>query len=106
MRTYSSGWSESRDKAADQVRGLIEDAEALLRSTAGYSSEELQAVRSRLRETLERAGGRYRDAQQSAVASYREATAKTDAYVHDNPWRAVGIAAAVGVVIGLLAIRR
>jgi len=30
----------------------------------------------------------------------------TDDYVHDNPWQAIGIAAAVGFVAGLLMNRR
>jgi ElaB/YqjD/DUF883 family membrane-anchored ribosome-binding protein len=30
----------------------------------------------------------------------------TDAYVRDNPWKAVGLGAAIGVVIGLLIARK
>jgi ElaB/YqjD/DUF883 family membrane-anchored ribosome-binding protein len=30
----------------------------------------------------------------------------TDDYVHENPWQAIGIAAAVGLVAGLLMNRR
>jgi len=92
--------------AIGQVRGLVDDAEAVLRSTAGHAGAELEAARARLRDQLDRAQDLFDDARRSAAQSYRQASAQTDAYVHDNPWRAVGIAIAVGVVIGLLAPRR
>jgi ElaB/YqjD/DUF883 family membrane-anchored ribosome-binding protein len=40
-----------------------------------------------------------------AVDHAKAAARYTDDYVHDNPWRAVGVAAAVGL-IGLLMNRR
>ncbi len=36
------------------------------------------------------------------LAKTREAAKATDEYVHDNPWKAVGIGAAVGVIVGML----
>ena len=36
----------------------------------------------------------------------RDAARATDDYVHDNPWQAVGAAAAVGFVVGMLMTRR
>ena len=35
-----------------------------------------------------------------------EASEVTDEYVHENPWAAIGIAAAIGIVIGFVAGRR
>ena len=48
--------------------------------------------------------GRYSWAQiQDAVVSRtREAAETTDQYVHENPWKVVGIAAGLGFVLGLL----
>lgn len=37
---------------------------------------------------------------------YKRATTAVDGYVSDSPWRAVGIAAALGVLIGFLTARR
>ena len=39
-------------------------------------------------------------------AFIREAAARADEYVRDNPWTGVGIGAAVGVVLGVLLTRR
>ena len=36
----------------------------------------------------------------------RQVTKTTDSYVRDNPWQVVGIAAVVGVALGVLMSRR
>ena len=41
-----------------------------------------------------------------AVDKYKQATTAVDGYVSDNPWKAIGISAAIGVLIGFLAARR
>jgi ElaB/YqjD/DUF883 family membrane-anchored ribosome-binding protein len=44
---------------------------------------------------------------QGAVVGQAKATAQaTDDYVHTHPWQAVGIAAAIGVILGMLISRR
>ena len=40
------------------------------------------------------------------VDTTRQAAKATDHWVHDNPWKAIGVAAGVGVLIGLLINRR
>jgi len=40
------------------------------------------------------------------VAKTRAAAKATDAYVHESPWTAVGIAAGVGLLVGVLIGRR
>lgn len=41
-----------------------------------------------------------------ATRKYKQATSVVDGYVSDNPWRTIGIAAALGVLIGFLAAKR
>ena len=36
----------------------------------------------------------------------RQVSKSTDIYVRDNPWQVVGIAAMIGIVVGILASRR
>ena len=38
--------------------------------------------------------------------STKQAVKVTDDYVHENPWRSIGIGAAAGLLIGFLAARR
>jgi ElaB/YqjD/DUF883 family membrane-anchored ribosome-binding protein len=41
-------------------------------------------------------------AQDVAVARYRRVTEGTDDFVHDNPWKAITMAAIGGLIVGLL----
>jgi ElaB/YqjD/DUF883 family membrane-anchored ribosome-binding protein len=44
---------------------------------------------------------------ESAVADKtRQMANVTDEYVHEHPWKAVGVAAGIGLIIGLLISRR
>jgi ElaB/YqjD/DUF883 family membrane-anchored ribosome-binding protein len=46
------------------------------------------------------------DAREALLVKTKAAAKVTDAYVHENPWKAIGVAAGVGLVIGLLIGRR
>lgn len=85
---------------------VVADAEALLKATANQGGEKLAEVRAKAEESLRVVKARMADAQAALLARTREAAKATDAYVHENPWRAVGVAAGVGLVIGLLIGRR
>lgn len=41
-----------------------------------------------------------------AADKYKQTTTAVDGYVSDNPWKTIGIAAAIGALIGFLAARR
>jgi ElaB/YqjD/DUF883 family membrane-anchored ribosome-binding protein len=90
------------DKLMDDLRTVIHDAEALLKATSAQTGEKLGEVRARAEESLRQARTRLAEAQQTVTQHAHELTAATDQYVRENPWRAVGIAAGVGVLIGLL----
>jgi ElaB/YqjD/DUF883 family membrane-anchored ribosome-binding protein len=44
----------------------------------------------------------WKQIQEAVVSKTREAAENTDQYVHENPWKVVGIAAAFGFVLGLI----
>lgn len=87
-------------------KAVVSDAEALLKATAGQSGDKLAATRARVEESLGVARARLAEMQTTAVAKAKAAAKATDAYVHENPWKSVGLAAAIGVVVGLLIGRR
>ena len=92
----------SADKLMEDLRLVVTDAEELLRATAGQAGEKVAAARARAAESIDAAKARIAQAGYAAAAQTREAARAADDYVHDNPWAAVGVAAAVGVVIGIL----
>lgn len=62
-------------------------------------------VRARAEDSLRVVKTKMADEQAALLVKTREAAATTDAYVHENPWTAVGIAAGVGLAVGLLSDR-
>lgn len=92
----------SKEKLMQDLRVVVADAEELLRATAGQAGEKVSAARERIQENLAAAKQRLAAAQDAVIARTKEAAKVTDEYVHENPWKAVGIAAGVGLVIGML----
>jgi ElaB/YqjD/DUF883 family membrane-anchored ribosome-binding protein len=96
----------STDKLVEDLHAVVRDAEALLQATAAQTGDKIDGLRIRAKESLHQARVRLAEAEKEAVREVGEAAHATDQYVHRNPWQAVGIAAGVGLVIGLLIGRR
>jgi ElaB/YqjD/DUF883 family membrane-anchored ribosome-binding protein len=86
---------ESADNLMNDLRAVIADAEELLRATAGEAGPKMQEVRARAEESL-----------RAAREHLSGAGAELDSQVRANPWMAVGIAAAIGLVAGVLLARK
>jgi ElaB/YqjD/DUF883 family membrane-anchored ribosome-binding protein len=102
----SNGTDVSREKLASDLRVVIADAEELLRATAGQMGEKAVVARERIQESLRVAKDKLARAEEAVIDKTKAAARATDDYVHDHPWGAVGIAAAVGLVVGMLISRR
>jgi len=92
----------STENLMHDMRAVVTDAEELLRATAGQAGEKVTAARERIQANLAVAKERLAEAQHTVVEKTKQASKATDEYVHDNPWKSVGIAAGVGLVVGLL----
>lgn len=95
----------SKEKLMQDLRVVVADTEELLRATAGQAGEKVVAARERIQGNLAVAKQRLVAAQDAVVVKAKEAAKVTDDYVHENPWRAVGIGAGVGLIIGMLITR-
>lgn len=96
----------NKDKLVADLKVVVADAEELLRATASQAGEKVAVARERIQASLATAKVKLGEAERAAVAKAREAAKVTDEYVHDNPWQAVGIAAGIGFLLGLLIGRR
>ena len=96
----------SKDKLIQDLKAVVSDAEELLRATANQAGEKISAARERIQDSMHRAKVKLADAEGVMLDKTKEAARATDEYVHENPWKAVGIAAGVGFLVGLLISRR
>lgn len=98
--------STQTEKLMADLRLVVTDAEALLRATAGQAGNGAAELRTKVEATLARARSGLVQVQDTAVAQAKAAGRHADEYVHENPWRSIGIAAGVGLVVGVLIGRR
>lgn len=106
MKTRSIG-DTTRDKLITDFKVMMSDTEDLLRATAGQGSDTLSAVRSRAESSLRSARSQLDEMQRDATRQARIAARYASDYVRENPWASAGIlAAAAGVVIGWMLMRR
>lgn len=96
----------TKEKLAQDLKIVISDAEDLLRATASQAGEKVAAAREKIQDSLRRAKLKLADVEDVIIDKGKQTARATDEYVHDHPWRAVGIAAGIGFVIGLLIGRR
>jgi ElaB/YqjD/DUF883 family membrane-anchored ribosome-binding protein len=92
----------STDKLVADMRNVINDAEELLRATANAAGDRASAARIHMEDSLRAAKAKLAETQDAMVDRAKAAAQATDDYVHANPWKAVGFAAAIGVIIGML----
>ncbi|MDP2810246.1 MAG: DUF883 family protein [Rhodocyclaceae bacterium] len=96
----------TRDKLVADMRVVVADAEELLRATASQAGDKMVEVRARVQDHLASAKVRLAEAEAAVIDRAKAVGHATDDYVHDNPWRSVGVAAGVGFIVGLLIGRR
>lgn len=106
METHFEGMQAetpvSKEKVKEDLRNLVNDAEELLKATAGDMSEKAKAARSRLNAALEKAKATYQRLEEKTV----EAAKATDKVIRNHPYESIGIAFGLGLLIGVLVARR
>jgi ElaB/YqjD/DUF883 family membrane-anchored ribosome-binding protein len=96
----------NRDKLVQDMRVVIADAEDLLRATANQAGEKIAVARERIQDSLHQAKVKLAEAEAMVTERAKQAARYTEEYVQENPWRAIGIAAGIGLLLGLMISRR
>ena len=95
-------FNRAKGKITDDLKTIVSDGEELLKAAANASGEGFTAARAKFAERVTSAKARLADLSQPVVERARQA----DDYVHGSPWTAIGVVAAAGILIGLLAAKR
>jgi len=94
------------DSLMDDLRAAIAEVESLIESAATGAGEQAAEIKAKAEHTLHDAKQRLSSAQEAIGDQARRSVRDADRYVHDKPWQAIGIAAGVAFVVGLLVSRR
>jgi ElaB/YqjD/DUF883 family membrane-anchored ribosome-binding protein len=96
----------SSDQLIGEFKALMADAEALIKATEGHADGAIGSIRSKALETIAGAKESLAGIEGQLADKAKAAAASADDYVHRNPWEAVGVAAGLGLLIGLFIRRR
>lgn len=96
----------SKEKLVRDLQRVIADAEELLHATADQTEGKVVELRERIRRNLMDARHKLGDIEEAVKGKTKQVARATDDYVHEHPWLAIGTAASVGLVMGLLISRR
>jgi ElaB/YqjD/DUF883 family membrane-anchored ribosome-binding protein len=99
-------FERSREALVKDFADVLTEADALLKQAAKESGDKATDLRAQVEAKLRSAKIKLQDLQDDAVDRARVAARVTDEYVHDNPWQAIGIGAAIGFLFGLVLGRR
>ena len=88
-----------------EFKALMADAEALIEATEGHADDAVKTIRSKALKTLAGAKESIADFEGVLSDKAKAAVKGADHFVHHNPWESVGVAAGLGLIVGLF-IRR
>lgn len=106
--TYNtgSGFNEARSRFDDDVHRVVSDTESLLDATGEAGNEQMAKLKSKTKQSVESLRAAVASAPEKIRSQIHDQTATAEQMVRDRPLQAMGVAAGIGLLIGLLAVLR
>lgn len=98
--------ADAKQGLATNLRRMIEEADHLLSSAANTGDQAFDAVRDQFSDQVRKMRDQLDDLEDAALYRAKRAARAANHTVHEHPYGAMGVAAAVGLLIGFLAARR
>jgi ElaB/YqjD/DUF883 family membrane-anchored ribosome-binding protein len=98
--------ASSQDQLLEEFQALVRDTEQLLQHSASLAGEQAEELREQIRSSLGRARATLHNAEGALLERGKAAVQATEGYVQTHPWQTLGVAAAIGLLLGMLITRR
>ncbi len=98
----SADAATANEQLASDLKSVVQDAEELMKATAGQTGEKVAQVRSRLKAAIESAKATCQQWEEKTVAAAKA----TDKTIRTHPYESIGIAFAAGLLVGVLVARK
>ncbi|HEY2145501.1 MAG TPA: DUF883 family protein [Steroidobacteraceae bacterium] len=92
--------------ASVEIKNLLADVEELVARIADLQDADVNRLRSKVQRAVDAARESLADGAESVRRQAQSVADSADDYIRESPWQAVGIAALVGAVVGMLLTRR
>jgi ElaB/YqjD/DUF883 family membrane-anchored ribosome-binding protein len=96
----------AKDYANGEINSFIENVEDLTHALKNVDTPEIARVKAKVKIALAAAKSALADGAAQVRSQALQVSKTTDNYVRDNPWQIVGVAALIGIAVGILASRR
>ena len=96
----------AKDYANGQINNFIDNVQDLTDALKDVDTPEIARVKAKVKIALAAARSALSDGAAQVRTQAKQVTKTTDTYVRDNPWQVVGIAALIGIAVGIVATRR
>jgi ElaB/YqjD/DUF883 family membrane-anchored ribosome-binding protein len=98
--------SDIKAVASGEIKSLIADVEDLMARIADVKDADVMRVRNKVQRAVDATKQTLADGADTIRQHAQNVANTADDYVRESPWQAIGIAALVGAVVGILATRR
>jgi len=107
MESYDSPTMRKVSEFANgQVDNFLDSVDDLTRALKDVESPDIERVRAKVKLALIAAKSAVADAASQVRTQARDVGKRTDSYVRENPWQVIGVAAVIGLAVGILTSRR
>ena len=101
-----AGPSSDSERFLAELKTFVADADGLLQQAKSLSGTAALAAREEFERRLSQARTQYAAARTVAVDHAHDYMDRTESYVRNEPWKAIGIAALAGAIVGVMLSRR
>ena len=101
-----SGFDDIKATASVEIKNLLADVEELVARIADMQDADVDRLRSKVQRAVDAAKETFADGAESVRRKAQSVADSADDYIRESPWQAVGIAALVGALVGVLLTRR
>ena len=102
----SDGINDIKSAASGEIKNLIADVEDLMARIADLKDADVVRVRGKVQRAVDATKQSIAESADSIRRQAQNVASTADDYVRESPWQAIGVAALVGAVVGILATRR
>ena len=102
----ADGVSDMKAAASVEIKNLVADVEDLMARIGDLKDADVVRVRNKVQRAVDATKQSLADGADAIRQRAQSVASTADEYVRDSPWQAIGIAALVGAVVGILATRR
>lgn len=97
---------DRQSEISEEFDKFLADLETLLQDAASLGNDEMALLRDQLKEKVARAKVTARNVGEEMAETAHRYADVANQQVHEEPWKAIGAGAAVGLLLGLLVARK